>query len=139
MIFPDHWNVRAGRPVGGPPNVQQQKGRPTSVGNDETAVLSRRELLSGIGLVGACAVAFPAILGSTPAGALEGTLVTGPVSDATPTKTVEINAAERNSATEELTEFSSQDWRRRRRRRWPEVCTTRWRRGRRVRVCRRVY
>jgi hypothetical protein len=108
-------------------------------GTDEKAALSRREMLAGIGFVGACAVAFPAIFGSAPAEALEGTRVAGPLSDPTRTETVEINAAERNSETEELTEFSSQDWRRRRRRRSREVCTTHWRRGRRVRVCRRVY
>jgi hypothetical protein len=106
--------------------------------SDEKAVLTRREMLGGIGLVG-CAVAFPAVLGSTPAEALEDTPVAGPISDVTRTETVEINTAERNSETEELTEFSSQDWRRRRRRGWREVCTTHWRRGRRVRVCRRVY
>ena len=112
----------------------------TSLGkNDEKAALSRREMLAGIGLVGACAVAFPAILGSTPAKALEGALVADPISDATRTKSLEINTAERKSEAEDLTEFSSQDWRRRRRHRWREVCTTHWRRGRRVRVCRRVY
>jgi hypothetical protein len=111
----------------------------TSDGNHEKTALSRREMLAGIGFVGACTVAFPAIFGSTPAEALEVKPVAGPLSDAKPTETVEINTAERNSETEELTEFSSQDWRRRRRRRWREVCTTHWRRGRRVRVCRRVY
>ena len=110
----------------------------TSDGNHKSAALSRREMLAGIGLVGACAVALPAILGSTPAEALEGVLVAGPLSDAARTEPVEINAAERSSETDELTEFSSQDWRRRRRRGWREVCTTHWRRGRRVRVCRRV-
>jgi hypothetical protein len=108
-------------------------------GNDEKSALSRREILAGIGLVGACAVAFPAILGSKPAEALEGALLAPPIPDATRTETVQVSAAERNSETEELTEFSSQDWRRRRRRRWREVCTTHWRRGRRVRVCRRFY
>jgi hypothetical protein len=111
----------------------------TSDGNHKKAVLSRREMLAGIGLFGACAVAFPPILGSTPAEALEDTRAAGPLPDPTRTETVEINAAELNSETEELTEFSSQDWRRRRRRRSREVCTTHWRRGRRVRVCRRVY
>lgn len=111
--------------------------RTTLGGNDEKAALSRREMLAGIGLV-ACAVAFPSMLGSKPAEALEGALVVEPIPDAR-TETVEINAAERTPETEELTEFSSQEWRRRRRRRWREVCTTHWRRGRRVRVCRRVY
>jgi hypothetical protein len=108
-------------------------------GNDDKVALSRREMLVGVGLVGACAVAFPAILRPKPAAALESALVATPLSDAPSTQTVESNAAERGSATHELTEFSSQEWRRRRRRRWREVCTTHWRRGRRVRVCRRVY
>jgi hypothetical protein len=108
-------------------------------GNDEKSALSRREILAGIGLVGACAAAFPSILGSKPAEALEVALLAPLIPDATRTEIVEVNAAQRNSETEELTEFSSQDWRRRRRRRWREVCTTHWRRGRRVRVCRRVY
>ena len=107
--------------------------------NDDAAALSRREMLAGIGLVGVCAVAGPAILGSNPAEAREGTLVAEPISDATQTKAAEGNAAERNSDTDELTEFSSQDWRRRRRRRRRVVCRRRWRRGRVVRVCRRVW
>lgn len=113
--------------------------RTTSGGNDEKVALSRREMLVGVGLVGACAVALPAVLGSTPAEALESALVAEQPSDAPSTQTVESSAAERGSETHELTEFSSQEWRRRRRRPWREVCTTHWRRGRRVRVCRRVY
>lgn len=112
--------------------------RTTLGGNDEKVALSRREMLVGVGLVGACAVALPAILGSKPAEALESALVAEPLSDAPSTQTAESSAAERGSETHELTEFSSQEWRRRRRR-WREVCTTHWRRGRRVRVCRRVY
>ena len=113
-------------------------------GNDDRAALSRREMLAGIGLVGVCAVAGPAILGSNPAEAREGTLVAEPISDAPRTKADEGNAAERNSGADELTEFSSQEWRRRRRRRWRRrrwrvVCRRRWRRGRVVRVCRRVW
>ena len=107
-------------------------------GNDDTAGLSRREMLAGIGLVGVCAVAGPAILGSNPAEAREGTLVAEPISDAPGTKAVEGNAAERNFDSDEFTEFSSQQWRRRRRRHWREVCTRRRHRGRVVRVCRRV-
>lgn len=115
-------------------------------GNDDAAVLSRREMLTGIGLVGACAVAGPAILGSNPAEAREGTPVAGPISDATRTEAAEAKPAERNLGSDESTEFSSQDWRWRRRRwrrrrwghRWRVVCRRRWRRGRVVRVCRRV-
>jgi hypothetical protein len=122
------------------------KVRTTLSGNDDAASLSRREMLAGIGLVGVCAVAGPAILGSNPAEAREGTLVAEPISDATQTKAVQgnaaeavpSNAAERNFEIDELTELSSQ-WRRRRRRRWREVCTVRRRRGRVVRVCRRVW
>jgi hypothetical protein len=107
-------------------------------GNDEAAALSRREMLAGIGLVGVCAVAGPAILGSNPAEAREGTPLAKPISDATRTEAAEGNAAEPNSDADELTEFSSQEWRRRRRR-WRVVCRRRWRRGRLVRVCRRVW
>jgi hypothetical protein len=114
------------------------KVRTTLNGSDDAASLSRREMLAGIGLVGMCAVAGPAILGLNPAEAQEGTLVAEPMSDATETKAVQGNAAERNFEIDELTEFSSQ-WRRRRRRRWREVCRVRRRRGRVVRVCRRVW
>ena len=116
-------------------------------GNDDAAVLSRREMLAGIGLAGACAVAGPALFGSSPAAAREHTPAAEPISDATHTE-----AAERNPDTE----FSSQDWRRRRRRRRRYyrdrrryyrrrrrrsriVCRRRWRYGRLVRTCRRVW
>lgn len=119
-------------------------------GNDEAAALSRREMLAGIGLVGVCAVAGPAILGSNPAEAREGTPLAKPISDATRTEAAEGNAADPNSDTDELTEFSSQewrrrrrpgrqDWRRRRRHRGRVVCRRRLHRGRVVRVCRRVW
>jgi hypothetical protein len=119
-------------------------------GNDDAAALSRREMLAGIGLVGLCAVAGSAILDSNPAEAREGTPLAKPISDAPQTEAAEGNTAESNSDTDELTEFSSQEWRRQRRRRWRQerrwrrrrgrvVCRRRWRRGRVVRVCRRVW
>jgi hypothetical protein len=111
------------------------KVRTTLSGNDDTAVLSRREMLAKIGITGVCAVAGPAVFASTPTEARVAP-VAEPISDAPRTE-----AAEHPSDTNKSTEFSSQDWRRRRwgRRRSRVVCRRYWRRGRRVRVCRRVW
>ena len=122
----------------------------TLSGNHDATAFSRREMLAGIGAVGVCAVAGTAILGSKPANAAERAPVPQPPSDAIHTEAAEANTAEHGSKIDDLTEFSSQEWRRRRyrgrrdrywrrRRRSRVVCRRRWRRGRVVRVCRRVW
>jgi hypothetical protein len=124
----------------------------TLSGNHDATAFSRREMLAGIGAVGVCAVVGSAVLGSKPANATARTPVPQPLSDAIQTEAAEANTAEHGSKIDDLTEFSSQEWRRRRyrgrrgrywrrrpwRRRWRVVCRRRWRRGRVVRVCRRV-
>jgi hypothetical protein len=107
---------------------------------DGAKALSRRQMLAGIGLAGACAVAGPALL-SSPVAAREGMPAAEPLPEA------DTDSAEhRHETGERTTEFSSQEWRRRRRRYYRRrrrrsrlVCRRRWRRGRLVRTCRRVW
>src|SRR5215471_19689328 len=101
-------------------------------GNDETAVLSRRRVLAGIGFAGLVAVAGSTFLASGPTQARSNSPATEP--EAAPTdgakdKVVERGAPESNRPDldrGEATEFSSQYWRRRRRRYWRR--RYRWRR-----------
>jgi hypothetical protein len=142
--------------------VKKSSLRSAYSGNDD-AVLSRREVLAGLGFVGVFAVAGSTLLALSPAEARIGTSTIEP--DAAPADAAKAEVAgcsdpERNLAdfdTAEFTEFSAQRWRRVRRRywrrrywrrpylrrrywrRWRVVCRRRWIRGRLVRVCRRVW
>src|SRR5262249_35374964 len=100
-------------------------------GNDDAAVLSRRRVLAGIGFAGLLAVAGSRLLVSSPAEARSDTPVRQP--EAAPTDAAKGEAAERAPegnrailARGGATEFSSQSWRRRRRRYWRR--RSRWRR-----------
>jgi hypothetical protein len=86
--------------------------------DDDTAVLSRRETLLGIGLAGLFALAGPRVLGL---GSAEAKPVNSPAVDAESSsrdsaraEVSEHDSAERNAAdTPDVTEFSAQRWRRR--------------------------
>jgi hypothetical protein len=137
-------------------------------GNDDAAVLSRRDVLAGIGLAGAFVVAGSTLLASSPAEARVDTPAIEPEAapaDAAKAEVAKCDCSKDNLGdldTADLTEFSAQwrrryygygprrrYWRRRRRRYWRRrywrrgywrvVCRRRWYRGRLVRVCRRVW
>ena len=105
----------------------------------DTAELSRRRVLAGIGLAGLFAVAGSTLFASSQAEARSNTPVREP--EATPTDAGKDKVAERDTPESrradsdrgEATEFSSQYWRRRRRRYWRR--RYRWRR----RYYRRYY
>lgn len=128
--------------------------------NDDAAVLSRREVLAGIGVAGAFAIAGSTLLASSPSEARINAPLIEP--EAAPAEAAKAEVAEcsdrdRNLAdfdAADLTEFSAQRWRRVRRRYWRRgrrrywrrrywrrrvVCRRRWIRGRLVRVCRRIW
>jgi hypothetical protein len=87
-------------------------------GNDDAAVLSRRDVLAGIGLAGVFAVAGSTLLASRPAEARINTPVIEPEAasaDAAKAEVAECEVPEHNLAdldTADFTEFSGQ-WRRR--------------------------
>jgi hypothetical protein len=138
--------------------------RSAASGSDDAAVLSRRDVLAGIGVAGVLVVAGSTLLAPRPAQARVNTPATEPAAtpdDATRAEVAECelpNPADLDTA--DVTEFSAQ-WRRRywrrrywrrrywrrrywRRRYWRRryrrvVCRRRWFRGRLVRVCRRVW
>jgi hypothetical protein len=112
-----------------------------SVDSGNEAAVSRRELLAGIGVTGIFAIAGSALL-VTEARAKNPAKEPEPVcADAAETEVAECNVAQRKRTldTADLSEFSAQPYWRRRRRRSRVVCRRRWVRGRRVRVCRRVW
>jgi hypothetical protein len=128
--------------------------RRTISGDDDAAVLSRREMLAGIGLAGVFVVAGSTLLASTPADARVKTLVVEPGDDAAQSEVAEAKLDPERDLDAELTEFSAQPWRRQRRRYYRRglrrgrrywrrrarvVCRRRWFRGRLVRVCRRIW
>jgi hypothetical protein len=97
-------------------------------GNDDAAVLSRRDVLAGIGFAGVIAVAGSTLLASSPA---EGRTIAPAIepeaapADAAKAEVAESNVAKQNLAdfdAADFTEFSAQ-WRRRywRRRYWRRV------------------
>jgi hypothetical protein len=119
--------------------------------NEDAAVLSRRNVLAGLGCAGILAVAGSTLLTAGPAEALVNAPVMEPqVAGADPAL---VRVAERSVPEEkladldasELAEFTARRrrryWRRRswRRRYRRVVCRRRWYRGRLVRVCRRVW
>ena len=134
--------------------------RNANSGNDDAAVLSRRDVLAGLGFAGLFVVAGSTLLTATPAEARIDAPATGPgvaPADAGKADVAECSAPERNLAdldNADITEVSAQwrrrryygyrrrYWRRRRRRYWRRtrvVCRRRWVRGRIVRVCRRAW
>jgi hypothetical protein len=127
-------------------------------GGDDAAVLSRRDVLAGLGFAGAFVVAGSTLLAARPAEANAMTPAIEPgaaPTDAAQAQAAECDAPEGNLAdldTADFTEFSAQRrryrrryrrgyrrFRRRLRRRSRIVCRRRWIRGRLVRACRRVW
>jgi hypothetical protein len=119
--------------------------------DSDAGVLSRRDVLAGIGMAGAVVVVGSTLLASGRAGAngIDSAIAQPDPkgkaetlkSDATRTRVSQRDGA----AFDDSSEFSAQwRWRRRwrpwrRRRRWIVRCRRFWRRGRLVRVCRRVW
>jgi len=136
-------------------------------GNDDAAVLSRRDMLAGMGIASLFVVAGSALVAPSQAAARVDTPVAEPEAaraNAAKAEVAECSAPERNLAepdTADFSEFSSQYYRRRARRAYRRgyrrgfyrrpywrrrygrrsrvVCRRRWYRGRFVRVCRRVW
>jgi len=131
--------------------------------SNDAAVLSRRDMLAGMGIAGLFVVAGPALLAPIQAEARVDAPEAVPA-DAGTAEVAECSAPERNLAepdTADFSEFSSQYYRRRARRAYRRgyrrgfyrrpywrrrygrrsrvVCRRRWVRGRLVRVCRRVW
>ena len=95
-------------------------------GRDEEAALSRRDILGGLGLAGLLAAA-PKLFASSPAEARaldKPAAAPTPETNATDTQGAEEGAVDLNAEGSEVTDLSSQYWRRRRRRYWRR----RWRR-----------
>jgi hypothetical protein len=97
-------------------------------GNDDAAVLSRRDVLAGIGFAGVIAVAGSTLLASTPAEGRTNAPAIEP--EAAPPDAAKAEVAESNVATHDLADFDAADftefsaqWRRRywRRRYWVVV------------------
>ena len=134
--------------------------------DDDAAILSRRDVLAGIGFAGMFAVAGSTLLVASPAEARVDKPAAEPEAapaDAGKAEAAECKAPEGDLAdldSAEVTEVSAQRrrrgyygrrgfygprrryWRRRRRRYWRRtrvVCRRRWYRGRIVRVCRRAW
>lgn len=125
--------------------TQEMRSSRKSADGGNEAVASRRKILASIGLSAICAIAGSALLvtearAETPARQPEPARA-----DAAETEVAQCNVAQRKRTfdTADMSEFSAQKyWRRghrHRRRRSRVVCHRRWVRGRRVRVCRRVW
>jgi len=100
--------------------------------DDDAAVLSRRNVLAGLGLVGA-AIAVPALLSPGAAEAKPmGKPADAPVRSESAAEVSEKTVQEPTADSSDATDLSSQYWRRRRRYRY-------WRRPRRYIVVRRRY
>jgi hypothetical protein len=146
--------------------IKVRKSPGSANSNDDATVLSRRDVLAGIGFAGMFAVAGATLLAASPAEARVDRPAAEP--EAAPADAGEADAAECKAPegdladldTSNFTEVSAQRrrrgyygrrgfygprrryWRRRRRRYWRRarvVCRRRWYRGRIVRVCRRVW
>ena len=119
---------------------------------ERASVLSRREVMAGLGMAGVIAMVGPALLTARPAEASPARTNSSSEPDpkaAKPAATAEARSEIAECSGPDATEFSAQRrWRRRwrrgwrrpwRRRRWVVRCRRRWRRGRLVRICRRVW